>query len=246
MNIDEAVSMRFRTEVASFFNVLAAPAEVFAGLYHTPRYRVPALFTLVASLIAGYAMIPAEEQILRGIYMRSFGAEHADSAVTSLMKIYFVLGVLVRTCTIFVRWLVFSVVLYSITRSCIPKSYPNWKQIFCVVAYSEIIFIAMSVISVLMIYAQGLEKIVNSTDMVVFKGLDALVGSWIDNPLLSTLFANVNIFSLWYVITVSVGLRVFTGFKRSESVALTAVSWLTWSIVNMLGKPVTEYFLKFV
>ncbi len=244
MNRDKAVSMKFRMEVANLFNVLATPVKVSEEIRDNTRCRMPLMFSLASSLIIGYLMIPASEQILRGIYRHSFGPGDAGSALSPAIRVYFFLGVLIRACAVYIRWALCCALLYLLTRLVLPDAVLKVKPIFCMVAYAEIIFIAMAVLTLLILYAQGLERIESSGDLVVFKGVDDLLGLREDNPRIASVLSNINIFSLWYILVVSAGLRVLTGMKKFEALAITSIAWLCWSLLSVLGNYVMEAILK--
>ena len=238
--------MNIRSEVINIFNVLAGPSEVFENVIANPRCRAPVLFTLASSLIVGFFMIPVAEQPLRAIFTHNFGGDGAAAAVSSTVRFYLAAGMLVQTVMVFIRWAVFSFALYIIVRSLDPLSDIHGKQVFALVAYSEIIFIMMSVLTVLILYLQGLEKIESSSDMVVFKSVDVLFDVRKSNDYLASLLANINIFSLWYVVLISIGVKVLAGLKILEAGAVTGISWLCWSFVSLLEKPISEFVQRII
>ncbi len=232
--------MGFGREVANIFNVIASPTEVFQELTKHPRWRAPALFTLAASIIVGWFMIPALQQPLRGVYARSFGSAGGNTVIPSLMNFYFMLNIGADIVAIGVRWVVISLMLYGLVR--IYMSYPliEWKQAISLIAYSEVVFVAMSVVTVLVLYAIGLDKIEKPSDTVIFKGIDYFLGQREESNHLIRMLANFNVFSLWYVIVISSGMRVFAGLRRGVAVALSGVVWVCWSILTMLVPIITD------
>jgi hypothetical protein len=236
--------MSFRTELADIFNVLATPSEVFEEIKIRPRWRAPVLVTSISGVAIGWFMIPAIQQPLQSIYERSFGEDGAGVAMSSMIKAYFVSEVIVRTAAIFVRWLLFSFILYGMVRLSVKKSSLYLKQVFSLVAYSEIIFVTMSILTVLIIYVIGLDNIETPSDTVIFKGLDLFLDRGGKNVELATFLANVNVFSLWYILIIAFGINMFTGQNKIRSVAISGIAWLCWSVISVLEPLITESIMN--
>lgn len=236
--------MNFRSEVVNIFTVLATPSEVFEEIKIHPRWRAPALMTFISAITIGWFMIPALEQPLQNIYERSFGTNGAGAAMSSMMKAYFVSEVIVRTAAIFVRWILFSFTLYGIAHVSVKRSSLNLKQVFSLVAYSEIIFVAMAVLTVLLLYVIGLDNIEAPSDTVIFKGIDYFLVAQSRNVAIATFLSNLNVFSVWYILIIAFGISMFTGQRKSISVAIAGAAWLCWSFISILEPMVTESILN--
>ena len=238
--------MNFPKEVVNVINVLATPLEVFEDIKNNPRLRVPAIVALVCSITVGWFMIEPSVQPLRIIYERSFDSESASAAISSMMKIFFVLRIVLTTVSIYIRWVLFSLLLMAMIRVYMGVTLLGFKETISLVAYCEIIFIAMSVLTVLIIYAIGVEKIERSTDLQIFKGLDYFMSSENRNAEVAAFLSNLNIFSVWYVLVISSGIRLLTGLKKLESLAVTGVAWLCWSTMAMLEPWITNSVIKMI
>jgi hypothetical protein len=98
----------------------------------------------------------------------------------------------------------------------------------------------------LIIYAMGLDKIERPSDTVIFKGIDFLLDTHNRNAELATFLSNFNIFSIWYILVISTGIRTFTGLKKIESFMLSGISWICWSVVSILEPLMTESVMNFM
>ena len=218
-------------------NVVALPTEVFADTNQVPRWRAPFALLVASSVVIGWFMIPAITEPLRRVYADSFGESTAETTVSTMMRYFLLLEILVEPMFKLLRWIVFAGVLYLLVLTVTRDRRKLFSRLFAITAYSESIFVLMSTLTVLIIYARGLDHIEGSSDLTVFKGLDFFFpGEPSANLALTTLLTNVNIFSVWYIITVSAGIRLITGLNRFEAVGFATIAWLIW-ITLSIGQP---------
>jgi len=226
-----------KPEFMNVLNVVALPTEVFADTNQVPRWRAPFALLVASSVVIGWFMIPAITEPLRRVYAHSFGESAAETTVSTMMRYFLLLEILVEPMFKLLRWIVFAGVLYLLVLTVTRDRRKLFSRLFAITAYSESIFVLMSTLTVLIIYARGLDHIEGSSDLTVFKGLDFFFpGEPSANLALTTLLTNVNIFSVWYIITVSAGIRLITGLNRFEAVGFATIAWLIW-ITLSIGQP---------
>ena len=234
------ISTNIKEETLNIFNVLATPTQVFEEITREPRWRIAFLFVIVSNVAIGWFMIPAIQEPMRKIFARSFGDQNAGSAVSSMMRYFLLVQMVVEPLFKFLRWVVFASVLYVVCRFLIDRGDCSFKRFFSIVAYSEIIFILMSLLNILVVYALGLERIQSSSDLTtVNKGLEIFFAQTGSNTALMTLLSNLNIFSFWYIIILSIGVGAATGLRRYESIGVVGIAWLIWIVVSIV-QPIME------
>lgn len=238
--------MTTKKEIANIFNILAAPAEVFTDVNESPRWRFPLLFLVLSTMTVGWFMIPAIMEPMKRIFASSFGESGSEAAMEAVMKSMLVLQLIVEPIFKIVRWVVLAGILYFISMLFV-KDIPNlFKRIFSLVAYSETIFILMSVISMLIVYARGIQSIEGSDDLTVFRGLDYFIKGTTSNTALVTILSSVNPFSIWYVIIIAVGVRIVTQMERSKALATATIGWFGWIALSMLQPMATKLLMDMV
>ena len=154
----EVVKMNLRSETLNLLTVLATPTEVFKELRESPRWKLAFVLVTISSMTIGWFMIPAIQEPLRKIYVRSFGAGAAESIVGSMMRSLMVIAMILETGIKLFRWVVLTSVLYFLSRYVTIKDDHLFKRLFTVAAYSEIVFIVMNLLNLLVIYARGLDR----------------------------------------------------------------------------------------
>ncbi|HEV8537485.1 MAG TPA: YIP1 family protein [Bacteroidota bacterium] len=238
--------MTFKKEIANIFNILATPSEVFRDICEAPRWRVPFIFFVLSSITIGWFMIPAIMEPMKKIFYSSFGDSGSDAAISAIMKSMLVLQLILEPFFKIVRWVVFAGILFFLSML-FAKDIPNlFRRIFSVVAYSEAMFILMSTITVLFIYAKGLQSIEGSDDLTVVQGLEYFLKDKASNAALLAVLSNINPFSIWYILTVSVGLRVVADMDRSQAFATAAIGWFGWIALSILQPAAMKFVMDLI
>ena len=161
--------MAFKNEFLNLFNVIPTPTAVFEDLNRAPRWRFPFLFTLISYVIIGWFMVPIITQPMQQIYTDSFGEAGANAAISYVVKYTLILQVLIQPISKVIKWfaIAFSIYIFALV---INKNTDGvFKKYFAIAAYSEIIFVLMSVFTILIIYAKGINTIESSSDYQIFK-----------------------------------------------------------------------------
>ncbi len=221
--------MSFAHEFMNILNMTAVPSEVMEELKGAPRWRAPIIFSVAATLIVGWFMVPAMEQPLRAIYVRSFGETGATTAVSSAMKLYIVCTTGLQVTLIPVRWSLIAVFMIIFRRVLGKGSAADFRRLFSAVAYAEVVFVAMSVLTVLILYAKGIETIERPVDLIVFRGLDYFLHDQTPSKILPGFLSSINIFSVWYVYLLATGMRIIGGEPGRRALGISAAAWCAWS-----------------
>ena len=238
--------MTFKQEFLNLFNILATPTEVYAEINTAPRWRIPFLFLVVSSTTVGWFMIPAIMEPMKKILASSFGEGSADVAIKGVMKSMLVGQLLIEPLFKLIRWLVLSTILFFITLLYVKGDSLLFKKLFSAVAYAESIFVFMSALTILIIYARGMNGIEAISDLTVFKGLDFFLKGKDQSTTMVTVLSNINPFSIWYVITIAFGISVFTKLQKSKAFIIASASWLTWITISILQSKVTAFLVGLI
>jgi hypothetical protein len=135
------------------------------------------------------------------------------------------IGLLFVPVTLLFKWLLLALFLYY-SAILLNAQGINFKTVFTVVVYSECIILLMGIINLLLLYVRGINSINNMTDLQVIVGLDYFIADKPHNIPLFTFLSNFNVFSIWYVATLAIGVSVVTNFSKLKSVILVSSIWL--------------------
>jgi hypothetical protein len=226
--------MNRRQEILNLVNILATPTDVYRELHENPRWRMPLILLATSSLLLGWLMIPAVLEPMKKIFVASFGQDASAVAVQGVMKAIAVTLLVGDPFLKVIRWLVVVTALYCMARLSMKGHEPRFRELFSAVAYTETIFILMSVLTTLIIYSKGINAIESPKDLVFFKGLEYFLAEPDTHPVLATVLSNFNPFSCWYVLSIALGLRVITGFQFSKSLLVAGMSWIIWISISII------------
>ena len=235
-----------KKEFLNLFNIIAAPTEVYGDINEFPRWRMPFVFLLISSLTIGWFMIPVIIEPMKKIFTSSFGEDASGGAIKGVMKSILIVQLIIEPVFKLLRWFVFSGSLYILSLFFVENDSHLFKRIFSVVAYAEGIFIFMSLLTLLIVYAKGLDSIEGENDITIFKGLDFFLKDRNSNPTLAAILNNVNPFSIWYVATIAIGLRVVNKIERLKSVGIASMSWLIWIALNIMQSNATKFLTNLI
>ncbi|MBI1803115.1 MAG: YIP1 family protein [Ignavibacteria bacterium] len=236
--------MLLRGKILKVLSFITMPREAFRRIDRTPRWKVPVIFVAISSLTIGWCMIPAMEEPLRKIYDRSFG--NGALLVASVMKSLMVISVVVETSFRILRWVIVTSTLYGLSRYFTGNDDNLFRRLFAIVAYSEVVFVLMSFLNLLVVYTRGVDRIESSADLTtVNKGLEIFFDAG-SNPSLTTLLNNINAFSILYILILSIGFSVATRMNRSASVGFVSLAWLVWVLFCMTQPFIEEACLRMI
>ena len=197
-------------------------------------------------MTVGWFMIPAITEPMKKIFESSFGENGTESAVKGVMKSVLILQLVIKPALTFVYWLVLAGILYLLTIVLVNDHTNLYKRIFSVVAYTETIFIFMSILTVLIIYAKGLDSVEGAYDLTIFKGLDFFLTKRNSNPTLASMLSEINPFSIWYVLTISIGLSVVNKVNRMKAIGIAGMGWMIWIVVSLLQTQATKLLMNII
>ena len=125
-----------------------------------------------------------------------------------------------------IRWAFVSALLYFL---CVLLEAPGelrYRGVFSVVVYSEMILLFMSIVNVLVLYAKGIGSVQHITDLQAVVGLDFLLKNKMSNLPLYTFLSSINVFTIWYLVTLTIGISVLTGYRKLKSALIVTGVWL--------------------
>jgi hypothetical protein len=220
--------MTLKCEILNLFNILAVPAEVFKDIDATPRWRMPAALLFFISPLIGFIIIPAAIEPLRKIYEEAFDTRTAEIALQTSTHYLTIINVIFEPLIKMSRWVILSAVIFSFISLYDRKRLLPYRKVFTFVAYGEIIFHLMGIISALIINIRGVHNISHPSELVVFKGINYFlyknsVPAYVYNSL-----EYINPFSVWYICVLSRGVNILAGMRYVTSFVLVSAAWFTW------------------
>lgn len=218
--------MKRLSRFIDFINILAEPQAIFGDYKQKIDLSSFVAFNLIITFIGALLSFNIYKVIFEGIYQSSF----PDAGTNELMQNVILTGIgfilLIDFAQIFLRWIVLALLIV----------FTNWlfdiendiKKIAAIVIGSEVILSIMYTINILGVYAFSDLLILHPGALFVIPGLQTLFSSEKTDKELFLFLYNFNIFTIWYVYTIAIGLKVILGYKMIHAFFISCVLWNLW------------------
>lgn len=234
-------------EFSRITGVFFEPGKTFADIAQRPTWLIPMVLTVLFSLLfcvaigqrVGWDNV-AQQQIDQR--MAKMTPEQRDAAQKGVDLQKKLMPVITYTAAIIgpaIGYLIAAAVLLGIV-SGIMSAPVKFKQIFSILTYAGLTGIVMAVLAVVVMYLKA-----NPADFDIQHPLAFNAGAFMDpqtpHKFLYALAGAIDVFSIWRILLVAVGLKAAAGKKLSFGGALFAVV-LPWALLVLVGAAVAGMF----
>ena len=228
----------------TILQILFSPLKAFRALKQENKFPGMALLILLLLLAVNLIlMVPITSKITTLMLSQSsmpVAEEQLDRALDMLHKLRYLQvigGVFSSAMTLFLL----ALLLYIITL--IAKPVLAYMKSFTVVVYSYFAILIGGLVNTGILYFRGLDKITNPfeitlTGLNLFTTLEKAGGG------LYTFLSLVNPFQLWFIILLSIGLKVFTEIKFTKALLICILFWLITVIFPVASMIFSEITLQ--
>ncbi|MGA3019540.1 MAG: YIP1 family protein [Bryobacteraceae bacterium] len=227
-------------ELARLTGVFFEPGKTFADVVQRPSWFVPMLLTVLFGLIfcvvvgqrIGWDNIAQQQMEKRMAKMQPEQRAQAMQQADLTKKITQVSAYTIAVIGPAIGYLIAAAVLLGIVAG-ILSAPVKFKQVFAIMCYSGMIGVVAAGLTVVVIF---LKK--NPADFDIQHPLAFNAGALMDpngpNKFLFALASSLDLFSLWRILLIAVGLKAAAGKKLSFGGALFAVL-LPWCVLVLIG-----------
>lgn len=240
----EAAPQKERSAFSLLLNVYAAPGEVFDQIKAAPTrnalWAIPVALAIIVGILSIFVVFSdpmiesqlrdrMEQQIEEQIAREQIPPEEADAlreqmasfAGGTMFKIGGSLGVIVLT---FASILVVSAVMLLVGKLGFKASAPYGKVMEVVGASMMINHVLGTAITMLLILATG--------SLYATPGLGLLIGEFDPENEVHVLASAVNVFSLWYLAVLSIGLGKLFDVTTGKAAVWVVGLWVVWTLLT--------------
>jgi hypothetical protein len=210
-------------------DVVLAPSDTFEEVRERPRWLIPLLVVMVATLIVSYFMMPLYSEMQRaGVMASDMTPEQREQALGG-MEAFKWIGlaagpIMVGIISALVALLFWGWAAISGARE------PQYKVAFTALVYANVIQILQAIAQAIVVAVKGAEQVALEGGPPTF-GL-ALFLERGDMPrLLYGLLANVNFFSIWATIVMAIAGVVAMRMSKSAAYGFAIVMWLIGGVI---------------
>ncbi|MGD0870657.1 MAG: YIP1 family protein [Bryobacteraceae bacterium] len=227
-------------ELARLTGVFFEPSKTFADVAQRPSWFVPMLLTVLFGLIfcvvvgqrIGWDNVAQQQMEKRMATMSPDQREAAMKSADLTKKITQVSAYVIAVIGPAIGYLIAALVLLGIVAG-ILSAPVKFKQVFAILCYAGMVGVLQAVLMVAVVF---LKK--NPADFDIQHPLAFNAGALMDpngpNKFLYALASALDVFSLWRVLLIAVGLKAAAGKKLSFGGALFAVL-LPWAVLVLIG-----------
>ncbi len=225
------------SEIARISGVFFEPKKAFTDIAARPRWIVPLLLVILCgfgvSMIysqKGLMRIAAEQQMAKNPQIAQLPPDQREAAIDRGMKI----GAIIAYCIpilIPVVFLIISLVLWGITAG-ILSAPVRFGQVFAVVCYAQLPGVLKAILTGAVAYMKS------PADFNVQNPLLFNPGAFMDpqtsSKFLYAIASWFDLFTIWIILLIAVGLKAAAGKKLSFGGALFAVV-LPWALIALVS-----------
>jgi len=216
--------------------VLFAPAETFAAIARRPGIIGPLLVILVVSLATTAVIIPRMdfESILaqQSEQMRKQNPNMSEEQMAQIEKF-------TRASGKVFGWIspLMMVAWYAIVAGALLLAFRlmggegTYKQAFSATLYAWMPLILFGIIMTIVVLARGTFDPVTAQTLV--KSNPAFLVDWKEQPVLYSLLASFDIFTIWTIVLLVFGFSALSKASRAKSAAIVITLWLAMILVKV-------------
>jgi hypothetical protein len=223
-------------EASRLTGVFFEPAKTFADIAARPGFWAPLILIIVVSL--GYMVLfgqhvgwerMARQQIAASSRAAQLTPEQRETQVQMTVKFAPVMTYVGILVFLPVFWLIWAAILMGIVKG-MMSAQVRLKQVFAIIAYSSVPGVIMALLAIAVMFMKPPDDF-NLQNPLVFNP-----GAFMD-PLTSSKFlysvaTSLDLFRLWTLVLIVIGLKAAGGKQLSMGGAVTAVflPWAIWTL----------------
>lgn len=205
-------------------DIIISPSVAFSALKGQPRWVFAATVISLCSVVLAVLLIPYSLQIVARMLSDQMDRQSIQRLFDG-MRSFSIIGALATPVMLMVKWLIVSAVFFSLA-ILFDAAHVRFRPMFSAIVHAEMIQLLMGLVNLAILAARGADSIRNLSDLCMVPGLLTLMQTGNLTQSSITLFANFNLFTVWYLMVLSIGLSTLTGFQRWKAGILVVVVWM--------------------
>ncbi|NIR48748.1 YIP1 family protein [candidate division KSB1 bacterium] len=210
--------------------IFTSPRETFESINERPSWLIPYIIVVVISLVSGFLVtdIAIQDQISRIEANPNISQDRAEAIIGRIeeqatgARKYFNLA-LSPIIILLAMVIVSGILLFC--GNIILGGEGNFKKVFAVYAWSSLISVLAAIVKTPLILAT------ETTDVAT--NLAVLLPSEDRFSMLYRILAQVDFFTIWLVIVISIGLSVIYRFHLQKTLVVVATLQIIWAAIKI-------------
>jgi hypothetical protein len=216
--------------------VFFEPAKTFTDIAARPNFWAPLILIIVVSLvyIALFGQHVGWERMMRHQFEMSSRAqqmtpEAREQAIQMQVKFAPIGTYVFLLIGLPLVWLIWSAILLGIVKG-MMSAQVRLKQVFAIVVYSGVPGIIMAILAVAVMFMKPPDDFNLQNPLVFNPG--AFMDPMTSSKFLYSLASSLDLFRIWTLVLIAIGLKAAAGKQMSMGGAVTAVflPWAIWTL----------------
>ncbi|HYO47114.1 MAG TPA: YIP1 family protein [Gemmatimonadota bacterium] len=215
--------------------MVLVPSATFDEVRERPRWLVPMLVIMAATLITSYFMMPLYSEMQRAAMMaRDMSAEQREQALKG-MEMFKWIGLAIGPIMVGIFSALFGLFFWGWAAITGARE-PQYKVAFTAMVYTGVIQILQAIAQAIVVAVKGAEQVAREGGPPTF-GL-ALFLERGDMPgLLWDFLSNINFFSIWGTIVLAIAGIHALRMSKGTAYGFAIVMWLIMGLFLSFGGP---------
>ena len=209
--------------------IIFSSSKTFEELNNRPTWLV-AFFTIGFGVILITFLISPFMMQAQTASMPSDMSLQQIENVLKFAKRFQIIGIVLSPLFLIIKFIFTSAILWLIIQL---FSEVDFKRMFSVVVHCGVILFLGSIITFIILKLRGLQSIKSAADVQVSLGLDLFIQNPDLNFPLKAFLSNINVFSVWWIILVGLGISIIAKISRTKATIITAFFWLFSTMIQV-------------
>ena len=217
----------------TLLNIILNPVKAFNQLKNEEKFPVMAflvLLTLVLIHLILMAPISSKlgEMVLSGMSMPEKQKDMAIEMTHKLRYLSMIGGFIMYAVILFLQALILFVVALMF------KAQLNYSKALRLIIYCFIVLVIGDLVNTALIYFRGIDTIENMYS-VTLTGVNVLTTVEKAGVALYVFLSYINPFQIWFVVLLTLGIKIFTDFGWGKSFAICIIFWLIITLFPVMS-----------
>ncbi|MDD2890677.1 MAG: YIP1 family protein [bacterium] len=216
--------------------VLFSPKDTFEEINLKPSFLAPFIFTCTIVMICLFLSIPFYQHFAEVMSNQFNKSPLEQERLINMARNMTYINILLAPIVVMIIWAATAFVLWS--SEILLNIEASYKKTFVLVSYAYTVNVLKQVVSSIILFFKGAQSISSPDDFTVHFGFNLFLD--FKNPLINYLLDEINIFNLWYIFLLILGISVVFKIPKIKS------SWivLSFCILATLVKVTCNLYFK--
>ena len=199
-----------KRDIKNLLKIITNPIEAFVNLKEKPNCFLPIVCIIVGTITIAFLTFPFAAQIVRHSIPAGLDEKQIEIRL-KVVKIMSYISLILTPFILIISWIVKSLLIWLISQ--LFDGAARFKQVFSIICHTAIITFFKEIFALFLIYLKGPERITKISDIQFAWGLDAFTSPDKVSFPLYTFLSHINVFSIWYVVVLTLGIAMVNEFQ---------------------------------